>query len=59
MHLPARSALPWLPSDPDDSPRFSREVGISESTVGPVSERIYRKLGAHNRSELSARVRVA
>lgn len=39
-------------------PQISAELGLSENTVATMSKRIYRKLGVHNRSELSARLRM-
>lgn len=40
-------------------PTIARELGLSEHTVVTMSKRIYRKLGVHNRTELSARLNAA
>lgn len=38
-------------------PQIARELGLSEHTIVTLSKRIYRKLGVHNRSELSTRLK--
>lgn len=40
-------------------PQIARELGLSQHTVGTLSKRIYRKLGVHNRAELSTRLKAA
>lgn len=40
-------------------PQIARELGLSEHTVVTLSKRIYKKLGVHNRTELSTRLKAA
>jgi len=40
-------------------PQIARDLALSEHTIVTMSKRIYRKLGVHSRTELSARLKAA